>query len=53
MKQSGFLTRQKAERQELLNDKILEWDEAIGSRIAERSKGYTLNLRGKQNWRLR
>lgn len=34
-------------------DKILEWDEAIGSRIAERSKGYTLNLRGKQNWRLR
>lgn len=38
---------------ELTIDKILEWDEAIGSRIAERSKGYTLNLRGKQNWRLR
>ena len=29
MKQSGLLARQKAERQELLNDKILEWDEAI------------------------
>lgn len=38
---------------ELTIDKILEWDEAIGSRIAERSKGYMLNLRGKQNWRLR
>ena len=38
---------------ELTIDKILEWDEAIGSRIAERSNGYTLNLRGKQNWRLR
>ena len=33
-------------------DKILEWDEAIGSRIAQRAKEYTLNLRGKQNWRL-
>ena len=38
---------------EMTIDKILEWDEAIGSRIAERSKGYMLNLRGKQNWRLR
>lgn len=34
-------------------DKILSWDEAIGSRIAERAREYTLNLRSKQNWRLR
>lgn len=38
---------------ELPIDKILEWDEAIGSRIAERAKEYTLNLRDKQNWRLK
>lgn len=38
---------------EMTIDKILEWDEAIGSRIAERAKGYTLNLRDKQNWRLK
>lgn len=38
---------------ELPIDRILSWDEAIGSRIAERAKGYTLNLRNKQNWRLR
>lgn len=38
---------------EMTIDKILEWDEAVGGRIAERAKGYTLNLRGKQNWRLR
>ena len=34
-------------------DKILSWDEAIGSRIAERAREYTMNLRSKQNWRLR
>lgn len=38
---------------ELPIDRILSWDEAIGSRIAERAKDYTLNLRNKQNWRLR
>lgn len=38
---------------EMTIDKILEWDEAIGSRIAERARDYTFNLRGKQNWRLK
>lgn len=38
---------------EMTIDEILEWDEAVGGRIMERAKGYTLNLRDKQNWRLR
>lgn len=38
---------------EMTIDKILEWDEAIGSRIAERARDCTFNLRGKQNWRLK
>lgn len=38
---------------ELTVDKVLAWDEAIGSRIAERAKGYTFNLRDKANWRLK
>ena len=32
---------------------LMTIDEAVGSRIYERSKGYNLNLTGKQNWRLR
>ena len=33
---------------------ILDWDEAIGSRIAERSKGFTMSVTGSgKNWRLR
>ena len=34
-------------------DRILDWDEAIGSRIAEKSRGNILNICGKKNWRLR
>ena len=34
-------------------DRILELDEAVGSRIYERSRQYYLQLDGKQNWRLR
>ena len=34
-------------------DRILDWDEAIGSRIAEKSRGNILNISGKKNWRLR
>lgn len=33
---------------------ILDWDEAIGSRIAERAKGFTMSVTGSgKNWRLR
>ena len=34
-------------------EEILELDEAIGSRIYERTKGYYVDLRGRQNWRMR
>lgn len=34
-------------------EQLLEIDEATGSRIYERSKGFYLPLDGKQNWRLR
>lgn len=34
-------------------DRILDWDAAIGGRIFERAKDYTLNLKDKKNWRLR
>lgn len=37
---------------EMTIDRILEWDEAVGGRIVERAKEYTINLRGKRNWRL-
>lgn len=37
---------------ELNIQKILQWDEAIGGRIAERSRGSMLNIDGKRNWRL-
>lgn len=37
---------------ELSIDTILDWDEAIGSRIYERAKGYVIHTNG-QNWRLR
>lgn len=33
-------------------DELLDIDEAVGSRIYERSKGYRLNFSQKQNWRL-
>lgn len=33
-------------------EEIMEIDEAVGSRIYERSKGFRLNFRGKRNWRL-
>lgn len=33
-------------------EKLLSIDEAVGSRIYERSKGFYLNVTGKQNWRL-
>ena len=32
---------------------LLDIDEAVGSRIYERSKGYLLDFTGKPNWRLR
>lgn len=32
---------------------LLEIDEAVGSRIYERSKGHGFSFEGKQNWRLR
>ena len=38
---------------ELTIDRVLEWDEAIGGRIVERASEYTINLRGKRNWRLK
>lgn len=34
-------------------EQLLEIDEATGSRIYERSKGFYLPLSGKRNWRLR
>lgn len=34
-------------------DELLDIDEAVGSRIYERSRGFYLNLGGKKNWRLR
>ena len=37
---------------ELSIDDVLDWDEAIGSRIYERAKGYVIHANG-QNWRLR
>ena len=37
---------------ELTLDRIIDIDTAIGGRIAERAKGYCLNLHGKKNWRL-
>ncbi len=33
--------------------RVLDWDEAIGSRIAERSKGCVLNITGSKNCRLK
>lgn len=33
-------------------EELLEIDEAVGSRIYERSKGYYLPVTGKKNWRL-
>ena len=38
---------------ELTMDQILAVDEAVGSRIYERSKGWYFDLTGRQNWRLR
>lgn len=37
---------------ELSIDAVLDWDEAIGSRIYERAKGFVIHANG-QNWRLR
>lgn len=37
---------------ELTIDRILELDEAVGSRIYERSKGHYIDLTGRKNWRL-
>lgn len=37
---------------ELSIDAVLDWDEAIGSRIYERAKGYVIHANGR-NWRLR
>lgn len=37
---------------ELSINNVLDWDEAIGSRIYERAKGYVIHANG-QNWRLR
>ena len=34
-------------------EELLDIDEAVGSRIYERSKGKYLDLRGRENWRLR
>ena len=34
-------------------EELLDIDEAVGSRIYERSKGNYLDLRGRENWRLR
>lgn len=34
-------------------EQLLDIDEAVGSRIYERSKGYCLDFRGRENWRLR
>lgn len=33
-------------------EELLDIDEAVGSRIYERSKGHYLDFRGKKNWRL-
>ena len=33
-------------------DRVLDWDEAIGGRIAERCGEYVFNVVGKNNWRL-
>lgn len=38
---------------ELSMNRLLEIDEAIGSRIYERSKDHFLDLRDKENWRVR
>lgn len=38
---------------ELLVNQIMDIDEAVGSRIYERSKGSCLELSGAKNWRLR
>ena len=38
---------------ELTIDRILSWDEAIGSRINQRARDYMLNIGKKQNWRLK
>lgn len=34
-------------------DRVLSWDEAIGSRISERAKSNTVNITGSKNYRLR
>lgn len=38
---------------ELTIEQIMEFDEAVGSRIYERSKEYYLKITGNKNWRLR
>lgn len=38
---------------ELSVDDLLSLDEAVGGRIYERSKGFYLDFRGRENWRLR
>ncbi len=38
---------------ELTIDRILSWDEAIGSRINQRARDYMLNIGKKKNWRLK
>ncbi len=38
---------------ELTLDRIIRWDAAVGGRIHERAEGYTFNLAGEKNWRLR
>lgn len=38
---------------EMTIDRVLGWDEAIGSRINQRAKDYMLNIGKKPNWRLR
>lgn len=38
---------------ELTVDQILAIDEAVGSRIYERSKGWYFDLTGRNNWRLK
>ena len=37
---------------ELTAEKIMDIDEAVGSRIYERSKGHYANMTGRKNWRL-
>lgn len=38
---------------ELDMERLLEIDEAVGSRIYERSKNYYLRMKGRENWRLK